>query len=124
MHIGFWRLRSAGKRQIKIKVLEVEQLNARGETSVVPGRNISLSEKRALSPQSDALSARERERTDFLSKPGRSNDFALSAPRKNPRHDLLEGIKRQGDFQVPAGQLLQSLARVPVPLPAWWFGRR
>ena len=55
---------------------------------------------------SGVLSAWDRERTNFLSKPGRSNDFALSPPRKNPRHDLLEGIKRQGDLQVPARQLL------------------
>jgi len=36
------------------------------------------------------LSVRDRERTNFLPKSRGSNDFALSSPRKNPRHDLLQ----------------------------------
>ena len=79
-----------------------EQLNPRGETSVVPCPNF-LRAKNSHSPQSAALSADKRERAKFLSEPGRPDDFALSAPRKNPRHDLLEGIKRQDKLQIPVG---------------------
>ena len=79
-----------------------EQLSPRGETSVVPDTDI-LREKCPHIPQSAALSAEKRERTNFLSKPGRPDNFALSAPRKNPRHYLLEGIKRQGKLQIPVG---------------------
>jgi hypothetical protein len=105
------------------------QLKPGGETSAVPGSNISasLAAKRRktqkiwpspsvhpkeylrlprLSPvalRGSKSDARERERTNFLSEPDRPDDFALSAPRKNPRHDLLEGIKRQGKLQIPVG---------------------
>ena len=36
------------------------------------------------------LCARDSERTNFLPKFRGSNDFALSPPRKNPRHDFLQ----------------------------------
>ena len=79
-----------------------EQLSQRGETSVVPSPNF-LRAKNSHSPKSAALSAEKRERTNFLSEAGRPDDFALSAPRKNPRHNLLEGIKRQGKLQISIG---------------------